>query len=439
MEKVCLLHEEPEHLLMERPKKSKRTQTEEKNMKSQKTGTHTEKRNNSLQKAGPLSTENQSEPSCSYSLRARKENPLKRKRMDLLHEDSEPQLKEMPEKRRRTGTEEKNVKKKKGSAKRQKTGTRPVKSNILQTGSLSTETQSEPPCSSTLSYIKDLIYLPSEPQSEDMPEDFSQCYTIGKWLGRGGYASVYAAVRTSDGEKVAVKYVLKEAAEYFTLPSDTRSIPLEVVLMELCKTHHSPYVIKILEWFETPKGFLLIMERPHKYITLSKFCRRLQGRMSEDLARIIMWKVVQAAIHCKRNGVLHRDIKEDNILVNPETLELKLIDFGYAYLLKDKPYKAFGGPPISLPIQWIAGNTWPEPATVWDLGDLLCTLTCGEKPLYCYIPLFIHGLSEACLSLINWCLQEDIKKRPNFEQILQHDWFQDKFPSRIRGRRRKKM
>lgn len=37
------------------------------------------------------------------------------------------------------------------------------------TGSLSTETQSEPPCSSTLSYIKDLIYLPSEPQSEDMP------------------------------------------------------------------------------------------------------------------------------------------------------------------------------------------------------------------------------------------------------------------------------
>lgn len=113
--------------------------------------------------------------------------------------------------------------------------------------------------------------------------------------------------------------------------------------MELCKTHHSPYVIKILEWFETPKGFLLIMERPHKYITLSKFCRRLQGRMSEDLARIIMWKVVQAAVHCKRNGVLHRDIKEDNILVNPETLELKLIDFGYAYLLKDKPYKAFGG------------------------------------------------------------------------------------------------
>lgn len=56
-----------------------------------------------------------------------------------------------------------------------------------------------------------------------------------------------------------------------------------------------------------------------------------------------MWKVVQAAVHCKRNGVLHRDIKEDNILVNPETLELKLIDFGYAYLLKDKPYKAFGG------------------------------------------------------------------------------------------------
>lgn len=46
-----------------------------------------------------------------------------------------------------------------------------------------------------------------------LTEDFSQCYTIGKWLGRGGYASVYAAVRTSDGEKVNISTL---TAEYHT-------------------------------------------------------------------------------------------------------------------------------------------------------------------------------------------------------------------------------
>lgn len=99
--------------------------------------------------------------------------------------------------------------------------------------------------------------------------------------------------------------------------------------MELvAERRSSPFVIKLLEWFETPKGFYLILERPPKFITLYKFCKRLQGRMSEDMARIIMWQVVKAALHCRRNGVLHRDIKEDNILLNPETLEVKLIDFG---------------------------------------------------------------------------------------------------------------
>ncbi|XP_034170786.2 serine/threonine-protein kinase pim-1-like [Pangasianodon hypophthalmus] len=426
-------HEEPEHLLMERPKKRRRTETEQKNVKRQETRTHTMKISKSLQKV-PLSPETQSEPSCSYSLRPRKENPLKRKKMDLLHEEPETQLMEMPKKRRRTETEENNVT-------RQKTGTRPVKRiNSSQKGSPSTETQSEASCSPNLKQLRDLINEQPELQPEDMPENFSQRYTIGKRLGRGGYATVYAGVRKSDGKKVAIKYMVKDMAEYYTLPGDTRSLPLEVVLMDLvCKPRCSPYVIKMLEWFETSKGFLLILERPHKCITLYKFCKRQQGRISEDLARIIMWKVVQAAIHCWNNGVLHRDIKEDNILLNPETLELKLIDFGYAFLLKDKPYKAFGGPPIVLPTGWIfPKNIRPESVTVWDLGVLLYTLTCGEKPLYCRTPFFINGLSDACCSLLNWCLQEDIKKRPVLEQILKHDWFRDKTPSRRRRRRRRR-
>lgn len=131
----------------------------------------------------------------------------------------------------------------------------------------------------------------------------------------------------------------------FFKPGDTRSISREAVLTEfVSRPRRSPYVIKILEWFETPKGFLLILERPHhKCITLYKFYKRQKGGISEDLARIIMWKVVRAVTHCVKHGVVHHDVKGYNILLNPETLELKLIDFGYASLVLDRDYKPFGG------------------------------------------------------------------------------------------------
>lgn len=113
--------------------------------------------------------------------------------------------------------------------------------------------------------------------------------------------------------------------------------------MELVsKPRCSPFVIKQLEWFKTAAGFLLIMEQPHSFITLGKFRKGLKGRMSEDVARIITRKIIQALIHCRDNGVIHGDIKEANILLNPETLDLKLIDFGRARLIYRRLYK-FGG------------------------------------------------------------------------------------------------
>lgn len=56
-----------------------------------------------------------------------------------------------------------------------------------------------------------------------------------------------------------------------------------------------------------------------------------------------MRQVVQAARHCCDCGVLHRDIKGENILINTDTLQVKLIDFGCGDLLKNTPYKIYTG------------------------------------------------------------------------------------------------
>lgn len=82
--------------------------------------------------AGMLSAEAQPEPSCSYSSIAPKKKPLKRKRVNVVQEDPEPQLMERPKKRRRTETTEDSVRKEK--RKRQKTGARPLKRKYLHKG-----------------------------------------------------------------------------------------------------------------------------------------------------------------------------------------------------------------------------------------------------------------------------------------------------------------
>ncbi|KAF5897318.1 aurora kinase-like isoform X1, partial [Clarias magur] len=260
-------------------------------------------------------------------------------------------------------------------------------------------------------------------------------YTIGALLGQGRYSAVYAGVRKADNREVAVKFCINNAfSGMMTMPDDSRVVPIEVGLMELVsKPVSSPYVLELLEWFEIPKYNVLILERPSPCMNLVQFCELHKGKLPEAMTRDIILQVIVAARHCCDCGVFHNDINPGNILINTETLQIKLIDFGSGDLLKDTPYKYRSRTPdYNAPEWYLCREYMARPKTIWSLGVILYEIVCGEVPFKSSEEIveghlhFPPGLSEDCCKLISWCLEQNPKSRPNFRQIFGHRWFMAK-------------
>lgn len=118
---------------------------------------------------------------------------------------------------------------------------------------------------------------------------------------------------------------------------------MEVHLLK--KVVNVPGVVKLLDYYEKTDSFILITERPHPCKDLFDFITS-EGSLAEIVARDFFEQLVQALIEIHRAGVLHRDIKDENVLVelSSENLGmLKIIDFGSGTDLRETAYTEFDG------------------------------------------------------------------------------------------------
>ncbi|KAI0218927.1 Serine/threonine-protein kinase 33 [Lamellibrachia satsuma] len=209
-----------------------------------------------------------------------------------------------------------------------------------------------------------------------------EVYIIGKKLGEGNFGIVRKVVHKETNVPWACKAVNKEKAG----SSKIRLLEREVDILK--KVHHE-HIIRLKEVLETPKKMYLIME----YCSGGELADVLKAkkRFSEIEAKTIIERLASAIGYLHKKGMVHRDIKLENILMaqNPkdknDKLYIKVTDFGLSVMKgvgHDSMMMDFCGTPMYMAPEIIDNKTYSEMCDIWAMGVITYMLLSGVPPFY---------------------------------------------------------
>ncbi|MEU3342936.1 serine/threonine-protein kinase [Streptomyces sp. NPDC006668] len=194
-------------------------------------------------------------------------------------------------------------------------------------------------------------------------------YTQTKTLGSGASGRVVLARHDTTGTQVAIKYLAEQLGDD---PAFREVFRAEARLLGELR---SPHVVALYEFVESPRGAAIVMELVDG-VALRTLLREHGATTPEAALAVLKGSLLGlAAAHAA--GVVHRDYKPDNVLVDAEGCS-KLVDFGIA-VPSGVAANASGTPIYMAPEQWTGGAAAPATDVYAATATFFECLT-GMKP-----------------------------------------------------------
>ncbi len=237
-------------------------------------------------------------------------------------------------------------------------------------------------------------------------------YTEVKTLGSGGFGEGVLARHDASGTRVAIMYL---RAQLLADPEFAALFRAEAAVLASLA---DPNVVRLYEYVESPAGAAIVMELVDG-VSLREILAR-QGQTTAEAALVVLQGSLLGLAAAHRRGVVHRDYKPENVLVNGYGAS-KLTDFGIAARAGDRamaagtlayaPPEQFGGGPATP-----SGDVYAATATFYECltGRPPFSGDTAERLMYQHLaePVPLEPVPEPLRPLIEAGMAKDPGRRP---------------------------